>query len=74
MSFQLERARQYLHDGTKLYKKLPGRMGIEIKTIVKSGLQVLTKLDASRGNVFVTNHQINPLDLIKILYQTTFRP
>ena len=74
MSFQLERARQYLHDGTELYKKLPGRMGIEIKTIVKSGLQVLTKLDASRGNVFVTNHQINPLDLIKILYQTTFRP
>ena len=73
MSFQMDRARQYLLDGAELYEKLPGRIGIEIKTIVKSGLQVLNKLDTSRGNVFDTNHQINPMDLIKILYQTTFR-
>ena len=73
MDFQINRARQYLDDGSTLYDKLPGRMGIEIKTIVKSGLQVTKKLSASRGNVFAKTHKINSLDFACILFQTIFR-
>lgn len=73
MTFQIDRAKKHLDEGTELYKNLPGRMGIEVKGIVKSGLQVITKLRASRGNVFIKNHQINSLDILKILYLTTFR-
>jgi squalene synthase HpnC len=73
MDFQINRARQYLDDGSALYDKLPGRMGIEIKTIVKSGLQVTKKLSASRGNVFAKTHKINSLDFACILFQTIFR-
>ena len=73
MNFQLDRANRYLDDGSNLYENLPRRLGIEIKMIVKSGLQVITKLNASRGNVFVTDHKMNSLDFIKILYQTAFR-
>ncbi|MDA1332123.1 MAG: squalene synthase HpnC [Proteobacteria bacterium] len=73
MDFQTNRARQYLVDGAALYEKLPGRIGMEIKTIVKSGLQVTNKLAASRGNVFAKPHKINSLDFVSILFQTVFR-
>ena len=72
MEFQIKRAHQYLLDGAELYEILPGRIGIEIKSIVKSGLQVTRKLSASRGNVFATNHKINSFDFVSILLQTVF--
>ena len=72
MTFQLDRAREYLDSGAELYRALPGRMGVEIKIIVQSGFQVINKLNTSRGNVFVTDHKISSLDLIRILYRTAF--
>ena len=47
-NFQITRTRQLLKNGEKLGKVLPGRMGLEIRTIIHSGFAVLTKLENSK--------------------------
>jgi squalene synthase HpnC len=52
MSFQIERARAMLESGSPLAKRLPGRIGLEIRTVVQGGLRILEKLERARGDVF----------------------
>ncbi len=52
MQFQIERSRAMLQSGAPLAKRLPGRIGIEIRTIVQGGLRVLEKIERVRGDVF----------------------
>jgi len=52
MQFQIERARAMLQSGAPLAKRLPGRIGLEIRTIVQGGLRILEKLERVRGDVF----------------------
>ncbi len=72
MEFQVDRAQQLLNSGAPLYGKLPGRLGIEIKAIVKSGTQVTKKLMNSRGNIFSETHKLNARDLVQIIFQIAF--
>ena len=73
MEFQVQRVRQFLTEGAPLYERLPGRMGLEIKAIVKSGLRVTEKISAARGNVFFFDHRIGKLDTMKIIMNTLFK-
>jgi squalene synthase HpnC len=52
MQFQIERSRTMLQSGAPLAKRLRGRVGIEIRTIVQGGLRILEKLERVRGDVF----------------------
>jgi len=52
MRCQIERARSMLLVGAPLATRLPGRIGLEIRTIVQGGLRVLEKLESVRGDVF----------------------
>jgi len=38
--------------GAPLAKRLPGRIGLEIRTVVQGGLRILEKLDEARGDMF----------------------
>ncbi len=52
MQFQLERARAMLERGAPLALALPGRIGLEIRTVVQGGLRILQKIERARGDVF----------------------
>jgi squalene synthase HpnC len=52
MRFQVDRARAMMLAGAPLGRSLPGRMGLEIRTIVQGGLRILEKLDHADYDVF----------------------
>jgi len=52
MAFQVNRARQMLHDGAPLGRVLKGRIGLEMRMIIAGGDRILTKISGARGNVF----------------------
>jgi phytoene synthase len=52
MRFQAERARALMHSGAPLGRALPGRIGLEIRTIVQGGLRILEKIDKAEGDVY----------------------
>jgi squalene synthase HpnC len=52
MNFQVERTRAMLERGAPLALVLPGRIGLEIRTVVQGGLRILEKIERVRGNVF----------------------
>ena len=52
MRFQTERARALINAGAPLGRALPGRIGLEIRTIVQGGLRILEKIDKSEGDVY----------------------
>lgn len=52
MRFEIERARAMLKSGAPLATRLPGRVGMELRTIVQGGLRILEKLERARGDVF----------------------
>ena len=52
MQFQVERARSLMQSGATLGRDLPGRIGLEIRTIVQGGLRILEKIDKLKGDVY----------------------
>jgi phytoene synthase len=52
MAFQIERTRAMLGRGAPLALALPGRIGLEIRTVVQGGVRILEKLERARGDVF----------------------
>lgn len=52
MRFQTERARALIQSGAPLGRALPGRIGLEIRTIVQGGLRILEKIDKVEGDVY----------------------
>jgi squalene synthase HpnC len=52
MRFQVERARALIKSGAPLGRALPGRIGLEIRTIVEGGLCILEKIDKVEGDVY----------------------
>ncbi|MDN4038599.1 squalene synthase HpnC [Massilia sp. YIM B02443] len=52
MRFEVERARALMLSGAPLVKRLPGRIGMELRMIVQGGLRILEKLDGAGYDVF----------------------
>ena len=55
MRFQIARARSMLESGAPLAKRLPGRIGLELRLIVQGGWRILEKIEAVDFDVF--NHR-----------------
>ena len=62
MRFQIDRSRRMMLRGAPLAKRLPGRIGLEIRTVVQGGLRILEKLERTRGNVFRRRPVLRPWD------------
>ena len=62
MRFQIERARSMILAGAPLASRLPGRIGLEIGTVVQGGLRILEKLEGARGDVFRRRPVLATLD------------
>jgi squalene synthase HpnC len=52
MSFQIIRARQMIRSGAPLGLVLPGRIGLELRTMIAGGERILNKLEAAAGDMF----------------------
>lgn len=52
MDFQIDRVRAMMAAGSSLVRVLPGRLGLELRLIVASGMRLLDKLARVRGDVF----------------------
>ena len=52
LGFQIERTRAMFRTGAPLGRRLPGRIGLEIRATVQGGLRVLDKISAVDGDVF----------------------
>lgn len=52
LGFQVARTRAMLHDGAPLGRRLPGRIGLEIRLTVQGGLRILERIEAAGYDVF----------------------
>lgn len=69
MAFQVERTRALMLEGAPLGRDLPGRIGLEIRTIVTGGLTILTKIEAVGYDVFDRRPVLAALDWPRILWK-----
>ena len=72
MMFQIERTRSMLLAGAPLARRLPGRVGLELRMIVMGGSRILDKLRASRGDVFRHRPVLKPHDWLTMLFRSLF--
>lgn len=69
MEFQLNRARRLLQSGAPLGLALPGRIGLEMRTIIAGGERILHKLHKSHGDMYKHRPVIKPWDWAYMLYR-----
>jgi squalene synthase HpnC len=74
MAFECERARSLLLSGAPLGRTLPGRAGLEIRTVVAGGARILDKIDAVNGDVFRFRPMLGARDWVAILVSAIFSP
>ena len=67
MRFQVERARALMLEGAPLGRRLPGRIGLEIRAIVAGGLRILEKIEAVGYDVFSRRPALTALDWPRVL-------
>jgi phytoene/squalene synthetase len=63
----VERARALIKTGAPLGRALPGRIGLEIRTIVEGGLCILEKIDKLQGDVYHHRPVLNAFDWPSLL-------
>ncbi len=69
MQTQIERARKILQAGAPLGKKLPGRLGLEMRMIIAGGDRILQKIHAVHGDVFNARPVLKPHDWLSMFYR-----
>ncbi len=52
MQFEVTRARELMLSGAPLARRLPGRIGLELRMVVQGGLRILERIEAVQGDVF----------------------
>lgn len=69
MAFEVERARALLHFGAPLARRLPGRMGLELRLVVQGGLRVLERIEAGGYDVFMNRPELGAKDWAIMLWR-----
>jgi phytoene synthase len=69
MQMQVARARALMQAGAPLGHALPGRIGLEIRTIVQGGLRILEKIDKVGGDVYHQRPVLRAYDWPLLLFR-----
>lgn len=69
MAFQIARARALILSGSPLAKRLPGRIGWELRLVVQGGLRILDRIAACDDDVFARRPQLKMRDWIVMLWR-----
>ncbi|HEX5091933.1 MAG TPA: squalene/phytoene synthase family protein, partial [Burkholderiales bacterium] len=60
--FQVGRTRALMREGAPLGRRLPGRLGLEIRTTVQGGLRILDKIERAGFDIFRRRPVLRALD------------
>ena len=69
MAFEVQRARALMLGGAPLSRRLPGRIGWELRLVVQGGLRILDKIELVRYDVFTRRPQLTPTDWAVMLWR-----
>lgn len=70
MAFQVERTRALLHSGAPLARRLPGRIGLELRLVVQGGLRILERIEHSGYDVFMNRPVLGMKDWAIMLWRS----
>ncbi len=62
MRAQTDRSRRMLESGAPLARRLPGRIGWELRLVIQGGLRILERIDQVEGDVFRRRPQLRVPD------------
>lgn len=68
MDFEVSRARALLHCGAPLARRLPGRIGWELRLVVMGGLRILHRIERADYDVFRARPTLGPRDWAWIIW------
>lgn len=68
MKAQIDRTRALLQEGAILGRRLPGRIGLEIRLIILGGARILSHLERVNGDVFSASPRLGQRDWMIMLY------
>jgi squalene synthase HpnC len=71
--YNIERAERMLLAGKPLGRRLPGRIGLELRMIVASGERIIYKLKRCRGDIYHQRPTLNAFDWPIILLKALFK-
>lgn len=69
MAFEVTRARALMQNGAPLARRLPGRIGWELRLVIQGGLRILEEIEKVGYDVFNQRPQLKTLDWMAILWR-----
>jgi squalene synthase HpnC len=69
MAFEVDRARAMMLQGAPLARRLPGRIGWELRLVVQGGLRILDAIEEVGYDVFRRRPQLKTRDWVAILWR-----
>ncbi len=69
MAFEVARARALMHSGAPLARRLPGRIGWELRMVVQGGLRILEAIEKVDFDVFRRRPKLKARDWIVIVWR-----
>lgn len=72
MQFQIQRTRELMLSGSPLCKRLPGRIGWELRLVVQGGLRILERLEKVNGDIFQCRPKLKTLDWLIIFWRAVW--
>jgi phytoene/squalene synthetase len=69
MAFEVQRARSLMLSGAPLARRLPGRIGWELRLVVQGGLRILERIEQAGYDVFRRRPQLKLVDWVAILWR-----
>ncbi len=69
MAFEVTRARALMHSGAPLARRLPGRIGWELRLVVQGGLRILEAIEKVDFDVFRRRPKLKLHDWVAILWR-----
>ena len=69
MQFEVERSRSLMLGGAGLAKRLPGRVGWELRLVVQGGLRILEKIEQADYDVFQRRPVLGKADWLRLVWR-----
>jgi squalene synthase HpnC len=69
MRFEVERARALMLAGAPLARRLPGRIGLELRMMIQGGLRILEAIERAEYDVFRSRPTLGASDWLVVLWR-----
>ncbi|MBR0565676.1 squalene synthase HpnC [Azoarcus sp. L1K30] len=73
LDFEVQRARTMMLEGAPLARRLPGRVGWELRLVVAGGLRILDRIEAADFDVFRQRPTLGKADWARIVWRALWQ-